>query len=72
MPFFDWQVSTERMRTRSIPASSIFFIEIFGDFFVGLNQDFVGDRIDDVVEGHATEDTVAHLLDDFAAFDQSA
>ncbi len=72
MPRLLWQVSTERILTFSMPASSIFWTSVLVDLLVGLDQHFVGDRIKDILQGHAAEDPVAERLDDFAPFDQGA
>ena len=61
-----WQVSTERMTTSSMPASSICVHERFVELGVRRDEDLAGERIDDVFERDAAEDAVAERLDDFA------
>ena len=59
MPRRVWQVSTERIMTRSMPASSMVLTMLLVDLVVGLDEDLAGERIDDVLERHAAEDALA-------------
>ena len=62
-----WHVSTERMTTSSMPASSICDDELPRRArCCAPNEHFAGERVDDVFERHAAEDAVAERLDDFA------
>src|SRR5262249_12421791 len=44
--------------------------QLLGDLAVGLNNDLVGQRIADVLGGHASKNAVAQGLDDVSALDQ--
>ena len=72
MPRRAWQVSTERIFTLSRPAFSIVLTLRLVDLLVGAHQHLAGDRVVDVVQGHAAEDALAQRLDDLAALDQGA
>ena len=61
-----WQVSTERMTTSSMPASSMCVTEASSSSVFAVDEDLAGERVDDVFERHAAEDAVAERLDDFA------
>ena len=63
-------MSTERIFTRSRPASSIVGHLGLVDLLVGVHDDVVGERIADVLERHAAEDAVAEPFDDLAALDE--
>ena len=70
MPRRVWQVSTERIFTSSMPASSIMLDLVLVDLLVRCDEHLAGVRIDDVLERDAAEDAVAELLDDLAALDE--
>ena len=72
MPRLAWQVSTERIFTRSMPAFSICLTLSSSISSFGAHEHFAGDGIEDVLERHAAEDALAERLDDLAAFDQGA
>jgi hypothetical protein len=65
-------VSTERIFTRSRPASSIAATLGLVDLLVGLYDDVAGERIADVFERRATEHAVAQPSMTSPPFDQRA
>ena len=66
------QVSTERILTWSMPASSM--MRTFSSVISSpeAHQHLAGVRVEDVVDRDAAQDAVAELLDDLAALDQRA
>ena len=61
-----WQVSTERMTTSSMPASSMTRTAASSSSVFAGDEHLAGERVDDVFERDAAEDAVAERLDDFA------
>ena len=71
MPRWAWQVSTERiLHLARCRRPRCRFDLVLVDLLVGLDEHLAGERVDDVLEGHAAEDAVAQRLDDLAALDQ--
>ena len=66
------QVSTERILTWSMPASSM--TRTFSSVISSpdCDQHLARVRVEDVVDGDAAQDAVPELLDDLAALDQGA
>jgi hypothetical protein len=66
------QVSTERILTWSMPASSIVLDLLLGDLLARADENLARVRVEDVVDRDAAQDAVTQLLDDLAALDQGA
>ena len=63
------QVSTERIRTFSMPPSWIARRLLLVDLLVDVDDQVPAERIDDLLERDTADDAVAQRLDDLARFD---